>query len=75
MVGLQLKSFSEWTSEGNLNEFSLVGIDGFPSVINRVRITSTEHEWVYREIHQFGWYRRSSRFCPMVWGQRRFFIT
>ena len=65
MVETERLTVSEWTSEGSLERLWIVsvGADGTPPVIHRARMMVREASG--RHWRQFGWYRRSLRFCPM----------
>ena len=54
----------EWTFEGGSNGASSVETDGLPPVIHRGAYDGARKR--VDVLRQFGWYRRSSGFCPMV---------
>ena len=54
----------EWTFEGGSDGASPVETDGFPPVIHRGAYDGARKR--VDVLRQFGWYRRSSGFCPMV---------
>jgi hypothetical protein len=74
-VGWEREAVSEWASEGSFERRRQelpVGADGTPPVIHRGTYDGTCSEWTFHRGCQFGWYRRSLRFCP-IYGTEAFF--